>query len=145
MLNNPGHKPLYSYLLLTTSCVEVIRICICYIVQSTELSLSRGTWHMAYVWVHLSTRDIKIKLLTWWSVPTHFWICHDIMHLAHVSDFHISAPRSQIFLSPISLSLKKCMCTLHAICFGLNNYIITCIEVDFIAGFVIYAKNWSST
>ena len=31
--------------------------------------------------------------------------------------------------------------TLHALCFGLNKYIITCVEVNFFAGFGIYAKN----
>ena len=41
----------------------------------------------------------------------------------------------------ISLWLKELICTLHALCFGINKYIITCVEVDFFAGFGIYAKN----
>ena len=41
----------------------------------------------------------------------------------------------------ISLWFRARICTLHAMCFGLNNYIRTCAEVDFFAGFEIYAKN----
>ena len=41
----------------------------------------------------------------------------------------------------ISLWFRARICTLHALCFGLNKYIITCVEVDFFAGFGIYAKN----
>ena len=32
----------------------------------------------------------------------------------------------------ISLSLKERICTLHALCFGLNKYILTCVEVGFL-------------
>ena len=35
----------------------------------------------------------------------------------------------------ISLWFRARICTLHALCFGLNRYIITCVEVDFFAGF----------
>ena len=41
----------------------------------------------------------------------------------------------------ISLWLRERICTLHALCLGIYKYIITCVEVDFFAGFGIYAKN----
>ena len=44
------------------------------------------------------------------------------------------------FFVTISLSLKERICTLHALCFGINKYIITFVEVNFISGLIIYAK-----
>ena len=44
------------------------------------------------------------------------------------------------FGSYISLWLREHICTLHDLCFGLNKYIITCVEVNFFAGFGIYEK-----
>ena len=37
MLTLPGHKSLYSYFLITTSCVEVVIICICSVIHHVKL------------------------------------------------------------------------------------------------------------
>ena len=120
-------------MLATIVCIHVIYS----LVEGGTVSFVLGSWDASpYLQVSVGY-GAYWGLLGWWCLYfcknkgyTLAWVY--LMCACHIPIWG--------WFRSTSLSLKEWICTLHTLCFIPNKYIITCVEVNFIAGFVIYKK-----